>query len=291
MQLRSVGAHDIVFAGEQIIDELAHAAKMDPVAFRIQNVVQGNDWARGAASRPVARVSERGHEGRRLATEGVRLEPLGREHRHAAAESRGRTHTTRSAMAQTATIADIEVNKKTGKVTVKHVYQAVSAGLAVYPDGIANQIVGGTVMGVSWTLAEQLRFSRTNVASSDFVTYPILRFKDTPKVTPIVIQWGATGTPYTAGVGEATSVAASRRDRQRVLRRDGRADADGADDAGSCPRSAQGGRRGVGETAPPKRDWARQRALSLPVSALGLSCRNAGGIRPKEPLAQHPARL
>jgi CO/xanthine dehydrogenase Mo-binding subunit len=46
-QLRSVGAHDIVFAGEQVIDELAHVANMDPVAFRIQNVVQGNDWAKG----------------------------------------------------------------------------------------------------------------------------------------------------------------------------------------------------------------------------------------------------
>ena len=49
------------------------------------------------------------------------------------------------AMAQTAAIADVEVNKKTGKVTVKHVYHAMSAGLAVYPDGIENQIVGGTV--------------------------------------------------------------------------------------------------------------------------------------------------
>ena len=37
----------MVFAGEQVIDELAHAAKMDPVAFRIQNVIQGNDCAKG----------------------------------------------------------------------------------------------------------------------------------------------------------------------------------------------------------------------------------------------------
>jgi hypothetical protein len=45
-QVRAVGAHATVFAGEQAIDELAHAAKIDPVAFRIQNVVQGNNWAK-----------------------------------------------------------------------------------------------------------------------------------------------------------------------------------------------------------------------------------------------------
>src|SRR4029079_17193671 len=112
------------------------------------------------------------------------------------------------AMGQTAVIADVEVNKKTGKVTVTHVYHATGADLAVYPGGIANQISGATIMGVSWTLAEQLRFTRTHVASSDFVTYPILRFKDAPKVTPIVIQWDTySNTPYAAGIGESGVVA------------------------------------------------------------------------------------
>jgi CO/xanthine dehydrogenase Mo-binding subunit len=112
------------------------------------------------------------------------------------------------AMAQTAAIADVEVNKKTGKVTVKHVYHAMSPGLAVFPDGIANQIVGGTVQALSWTLVEQVGFTRTHVASSDFVSYPLLRFKDAPKVTPIVIQWDTySDTPYTAGVGESPVVA------------------------------------------------------------------------------------
>ena len=42
--MRAGSAPHTTFAGEQVIDELAHAAKMDPVAFRIQNVDQGNDW-------------------------------------------------------------------------------------------------------------------------------------------------------------------------------------------------------------------------------------------------------
>jgi CO/xanthine dehydrogenase Mo-binding subunit len=57
-------------------------------------------------------------------------------------------------------------------------------------------------------LAEQYRFNRTNVTSGDFVTYPILRFKDAPKVTPIVVQWGgkdSSAPGYASGVGEMVS--------------------------------------------------------------------------------------
>ena len=112
-------------------------------------------------------------------------------------------------MAVTAAIADVEVNKKTGKVTVKHVYQVAATGLAVYPDGIANQIERRHRPGRQLD-AHRGRFgtARRNVASGDFVTYPILRFKDAPKVTPIVIQWNTySETPYTAGIGEDGVVA------------------------------------------------------------------------------------
>jgi CO/xanthine dehydrogenase Mo-binding subunit len=108
--------------------------------------------------------------------------------------------------AQTAAVADVEVNKKTGKVTVKHVYQAVSAGLTVSLDGVANQIVGGVTQIVSRLLGEQYRYGKTHVTSSDFVSYPILRFKDAPKVTPMVIQWN---TLPTLGVGEPVAMVAS----------------------------------------------------------------------------------
>jgi CO/xanthine dehydrogenase Mo-binding subunit len=203
--LRGIGSPNVIFAGEQVIDELAHAAKMDPVAFRIQNVVQGNNWAnagqchdqllsvlnavaKAANWQPTVSASNLS-DANVVTGRGVAWANVERPY------IRG----------QTAAIADVEVNKKTGKVTVKHVYQAMNAGLAVYPDGIANQISGGTIMGVSWVLSEQLRFSRTNVMSGDFVTYPILRFKDAPKVTPIVIQWGDKNA-FTGGVGEPPSL-------------------------------------------------------------------------------------
>jgi CO/xanthine dehydrogenase Mo-binding subunit len=106
----------------------------------------------------------------------------------------------------TASVADIDVNKQTGKITVKHVYQAFSAGLTVYPNGVENQIVGGTVQILSRVLVEQLRYSKTHVTSSDFVSYPALRFKDAPKVTPILVQ-RTDAVPV--GVGEPVAMVAA----------------------------------------------------------------------------------
>ncbi len=108
--------------------------------------------------------------------------------------------------AQNAAIADIEVNKKTGKITVKHVYQATSGGLSVGIDLVANQIVGGVIQILSRLLVEQYRYSKTNVMSTDFVSYPLLRFKDHPKVTPIVVQ---RTSDQPRGVGEPVAITAS----------------------------------------------------------------------------------
>ena len=108
--------------------------------------------------------------------------------------------------AQNAAIADVEVNKKTGKITVKHVYQATSAGLAVGPDLVANQIVGGVTQILSRLLVEQYRYTKTNGTSTDFVSYPILRFRDHPAVTPIVVQ-RASDQPR--GVGGPVAMAAA----------------------------------------------------------------------------------
>jgi CO/xanthine dehydrogenase Mo-binding subunit len=177
--MRSGSAPHGAFAGEQVIDELARAAGIDPVAFRVQNVTQGamrepllavlNAVAKAANWQPKVAGSKLSEStvvsGRGVAWSNV--------------QTTGHP---------TATIADVEVNKKTGKVTVKHIYQAVSPGLSVYPGGVANQIDAGVVQTTSRVLTEELRYSKTNVTSADFISYPILRFKDTPNVTSIVIQ-------------------------------------------------------------------------------------------------------
>jgi CO/xanthine dehydrogenase Mo-binding subunit len=189
----------VAFATEQVIDDLAHAAAMDPVAFRVQNVLPAArdsllavlDSVTGAANwQPKVAASKLSDadvvDGRGIAWYGL---------------------SGTDAATKVAAIADVSVNKKTGKVTVKHVYQAFSSGLLVYPGGVANQNDGGIVQVLSRLLVEQLRISKTNVTSSDFVSYPILRFKDSPKVTSILLQRNDVPPQ---GVGqEVTDVAAA----------------------------------------------------------------------------------
>jgi CO/xanthine dehydrogenase Mo-binding subunit len=189
----------VTFATEQVIDELAHAAGMDPVAFRVQNVAAGprdslravlDAVTKAANWQPKVAASNLSDadivSGRGIAWYGLSA--------------------TDAAM-KVAAVADVSVNKKTGKVTVKHVYQAFSSGLLVYPGGVANQSDGGIVQVISRLLTEQLRFGKARVTSSDFVSYPILRFKDTPTVTSVLLQ---RTDVQPQGVGqEVTDVAAA----------------------------------------------------------------------------------
>ncbi|MGH9688416.1 MAG: molybdopterin cofactor-binding domain-containing protein, partial [Candidatus Acidiferrales bacterium] len=85
-------------------------------------------------------------------------------------------------------VAEIEVNKETGQVRVLHLYGAIDAGLAVNPAFIENQISGQLVQATSRMLKEEVTFSKTNVTSLDWNSYPILRFEECPEVTPIVVQ-------------------------------------------------------------------------------------------------------
>jgi CO/xanthine dehydrogenase Mo-binding subunit len=201
--MRAGSGPHLTFAGEQVMDELAHAAKMDPVAFRIQNIVQGNDWSKGLNHDQflavLNAVTKAANWQPRVAASNLSDANIVTGRGVAWSNVDGAT-----TLAQTASIADIEVNKKTGKITVKHVYEAASAGLAIYPGGIENQIVGGVTQILSRLLTEQYRYNRTNVTSGDFVGYPIMRFKDAPKVTPIVVQWSKES--FAGGVGEPVAM-------------------------------------------------------------------------------------
>ena len=77
-------------------------------------------------------------------------------------------------------VAEIEVNRETGQVVVKHLYGAIDAGLAVNPAFIENQISGQLVQTASRMLNEEVTFNKTNVTSLDWNSYPILRFEECP---------------------------------------------------------------------------------------------------------------
>ena len=205
VDLRAPQAQQTAFAAEQMIDELAHAAKMDPVAFRVQNV---------ARERPVAGSPDRwlrarrGHQGRQLAAEGRGVEPVGRQRRHRPRRSRGRPLGT---AITSAAIADIEVNKKTGQDRRSSTSTVRSdAGLVDQP-GLSRTRSSARGSQISKpALLEQVR-SQKRGDEPDWVSYPILRFKDAPQVTP----HRAATRRAAAGVGEPVRTAAPQRSRTR----------------------------------------------------------------------------
>jgi CO/xanthine dehydrogenase Mo-binding subunit len=105
-------------------------------------------------------------------------------------------------------VADVTVNRKTGKVTVDRFYVAHDCGQIINPDGLRNQIEGNMVQTVSRTLIEDLQWDSARVTSLDWKSYPILTFPDVPEVVIDLIDrpnekpWGA-GEPAAAAVPSA----------------------------------------------------------------------------------------
>jgi len=132
-----------------------------------------------------------------------------------------------------ATAADVELDRKTGRVRVARVVAAVDAGQIVNPDGVINQIEGGIIQSASWTLKESVRFDRTRVTTRSWADYPILRFGEVPEVEVVLLDQpserflgvgeGAQG-PTAAAIANALANATGRRLRalpftpQRVTR-------------------------------------------------------------------------
>ena len=98
--------------------------------------------------------------------------------------------------------------KATGKIVAKQMYASQVAGLTVAPSLVENQMSGALIMGVSRALHEAVAFDTGRVTSLDWVTYPLLRFKDHPSVTTVVVQRTdiqptGSGEPPTAPVAAA----------------------------------------------------------------------------------------
>ena len=79
---------------------------------------------------------------------------------------------------------------KTGKILVKHLYIAQNNGITAGPQLVANQMSGAAIQGLSRVMWEQPTWSTERVTSLDWVSYPILRFADAPKVTLVNVHPG-----------------------------------------------------------------------------------------------------
>jgi len=157
--LRSLGAFANVFAIESFIDEIAAARGEDPLALRLRLLSEPR--ARAVLEAAARRADWAGWARRE-----------GRGHGIGVARYKG-------SGAWCAVIAEVEAARE---IRATRLVIAVDVGLAINPDGVANQIEGGAIQAASWTLKEQVRFDRTRVTSASWEDYPILRFSEVPRV-------------------------------------------------------------------------------------------------------------
>jgi isoquinoline 1-oxidoreductase len=90
--------------------------------------------------------------------------------------------------AYAATMAEVAVDKKSGRVQVKRVVSAVDVGMVVNPDGLRQQMEGCITMGLGYALTEEVHFKDGEVLDRNFDSYPIPRFSWLPKLETILID-------------------------------------------------------------------------------------------------------
>ncbi|UCH08298.1 MAG: xanthine dehydrogenase family protein molybdopterin-binding subunit, partial [Deltaproteobacteria bacterium] len=163
---RAPASNTNVFAMESQIDIMAEAAGMDPLEFRLKNLT---DNRMQRALRAAAEKLER-----RFAKA-----PTGRGYGIACTDYQG---------TYVATIAEIEVDEKTGKIRVERVVCAQDMGQVINPQGAALQIEGCITMGLGYVLTEEIRFKGGKILDENFDTYELPRFSWLPRIETVLIE-------------------------------------------------------------------------------------------------------
>ncbi|MDP9970274.1 nicotinate dehydrogenase subunit B [Variovorax paradoxus] len=220
--LRGVSALPNSFAHESYIDELATAAGVDPVQFRLRHLsdpravelVQAT--AQKAGWRMRTGPEENADGG--LGEGGDILFGQGFAYaRYIHSKWPG------FGAAWAAWVADVEVNRRTGEVHVRRVVVGHDAGLLVNPAGVEHQVHGNVIQTTSRALKEEVQFAPQQgaeaaaagaqlltgvrpsgvVASREWGSYPIINFRDVPVIE--VMHMPRPGEP-SLGAGESSSV-------------------------------------------------------------------------------------
>ena len=164
--LRTLGAYANVFAIESMMDEIAAALGIDPVAYRLRHL-----------------ADERAKAVVRAAAQAAGWNPGARGD---GASGRGIAFARyKNLSAYCAVVVEVELAEK---VRVKRAVAAVDAGQIVNPDGLRNQIEGGIVQAASWTLKERVRWTRDGIASRTWEEYPILKLDEAPEIEVVLID-------------------------------------------------------------------------------------------------------
>ncbi|MDM0110650.1 molybdopterin-dependent oxidoreductase [Variovorax sp. J22R133] len=188
--IRAPGKVANCFAVESFVDELAAKARIDPVAYRLRDL-----------SNP------RGQEVIRRAAQMIgwqaRPSPATGSARGNVSAGRGIAYIHYKNSETIVAIAmEVEVDRGTGGIAVRRVCCAHDCGLMINPDAVRAQVEGNILQTLSRTLYEETTFDRSRVTSTDWASYPLLRFPAVPRLEIALIE--RPGDPP-LGAGEAAS--------------------------------------------------------------------------------------
>jgi isoquinoline 1-oxidoreductase len=178
---RALAATANHFARETHMNELAHAAKMDPVEFRLKNLKDERQRA------VISTVAEKFGWGNTKPSDGRGFGIA------AGFEKNG----------YVSSAAEVVVDQA-GKVRVVRIVTAFDCGAVVNPDGLKNQIEGAVIMGIGGALLESLQFENGRLLNPHLRTYRVPRFSDVPILETVLID---RKDIRSAGAGESPIVA------------------------------------------------------------------------------------
>jgi CO/xanthine dehydrogenase Mo-binding subunit len=192
--LRDPVGPQIHFASESFMDEIAAAIGTDPIEFRLKYVKSVRDIAviKAAAEkygwqpRPSPRRDQTG----------------------VTASGRGFAYAQRNGTI-VGVVAEVEVNKRTGKVWARKFVVAHDCGQIINPVGLRQCIEGNIVQGVSRAIYEEVKFDSNMVTSVDWITYPISDIDDAPELIEINLIDRPEVAPTGAGEPATRPVAAA----------------------------------------------------------------------------------
>lgn len=164
--LRSLGSYANLFAIESFMDEMAEKLSVDALDFRLRHL---------SDPRAVAVLEK-------LATLCGWRQQREPDGLHGMGLGFGRY---KNVAGYCAVAASIRVEEK---ITVEKIWAVVDVGLVVNPDGLVNQIEGGVVQSLSWTLKEQVTWDQDGISSRTWGEYPILAFSEVPEIEVHVID-------------------------------------------------------------------------------------------------------
>ena len=195
--LRDPIGPQVHFASESFIDELATALNVDPVAFRLQYVTDPRDIA------VIKAAAEK--SGWQPATSPRQDQ---RDRGGSKVDGRGFAYVQRHGT-RLAIVADVEVDRSSGKVWARKFTVAHDCAQIINPDGLRRVIEAGVMQGISRALCEEVKFDNKSVTSVDWLSYPILDIADAPEAIEVVLIDRPEIAPSGAGEPAIRPVAAA----------------------------------------------------------------------------------